>query len=488
MSVANSNVHERKVTLPFVLLMLCLLALLVSLLGLARTASVANERLDQLQESWAAVQDGTVEGSELVANDRLMERMRRPVPAVRSAAFWSLGLALVSVALLAWLLTVARRVAIASHAAEDGREQREQAAVLKLIDEMAPLASGDLRVKATVTESATGGLADAFNYAVSELRWLVGTLGHAAHQVIESVERSRHSAETVAAACSEQSSEIHKSSNYLLNMSGTMAELSGDAADLSVAAQAAVEQAERGVDALSASLNRLSTIRDEADTTTRLMHRLADNVAAIDDRVSDIQEVAKRTDLLALNTTIRASAGSRSATVTDAAADLGRLSDEVAQLAEVLGQATRDIGSLTSTISQDASNTVQSMEHTTAELVAGVDQTQLASDALDAIRQNSLALRQRVVAMADKTVEQSGVVRQLSENMDVINRITRQTANGVTGNADSLDELTELASELRQSVSDFRLPAKNVDEGRKAASTVTSSQARKAADRAVLHE
>ena len=481
----KSSPYEKRLGVPFTLLMLALLALMVSLVALARTASIANERVSELNTAWQAVQEGSVDGSELITTDYLMTRILAPVPAVRDAALWSLGLGVLSLLLLFWLVHAARRADQLMSTSFAGDEQKEQAAVMKLMDEIAPLASGDLRVHATVTDAMTGSLADAFNYAVSELRWLVGTMATSADQVNASVERSRLSAHNVASACAEQSRQIHLSSNDLLSMSAVMADLSADTAESTVAAQSAVDKAEAAAGSLSASLHRLSAIRDEADQTTRLMHRLADNVAAIDERVVNIEDVARQTDLLALNTTIRASAGTRSSSVTDAATDLGRLSDEVAQLAEVLGQATRDIRSLTRTISEDAAQTVQSMDLTMTELSAGLEQTQHASNALDIIRSNSHELRERVVSMAERTVVQSGIVSQLSENMDQINRITQQTAEGVTGNADSLTELKDLAGELKQSLADFRLPTRTV---KLPEQNSTFSTARKAAERAAIHE
>lgn len=479
----NMSNYDKRLGVPFLLLILALFALLVSLFGLQRTAGLANERLSELQLAWVDMQDGILEGSELVVADRLMERVRVPVPVVQNSARWSLGLAVLSVALLVWLVSSARRINQGKVEHNDNIERNEQASILKLLDEMAPLASGDLRVKATVTEAMTGALADAFNYAVSELRWLVGMMGSSALQVDESVKRSRAAANIVAKACSEQTRKIHISSNYLMSMSGAMAEFSADAAESSTAAQAALDKADSGVIALDSSLSRLSIIRDEAETTTRLMHRLVDNVQAIDEHVLAVEDVAKRTDLLALNTTIRASAGSR--TLSDAAADLGRLSDEITQLAEVLGQATRDIGSLTRTISQDASDTVQSMEHTTTELAVGVEQSERVSVALHAMRNDSQAVHLRVVAMAEKNIEHSGIVRQLSENMDVISSFTQQTSEGVNANAESLNDLQELATELRQRLADFRLPAKPSAEKKQ---IKAPSDARRAADRAVIHE
>ena len=490
MSAVAYSSRERKISVPFVLLMLTMVALLVSLMGLARTSALASERMNQLQVAWEAVQDGSVEGSELVVTDRLMDRLRMPVPAMRNAAYWSLGLTMLSMLMFAWLIASNRRADELHAVADNGREQSEQAALLKLLDEMAPLASGDLRVRATVGDTMTGALADGFNYTISELRWLVGVIDHTAGQINDAIERSLSTAETVTRACTEQSGEIHRSSNQLLSMSGSLSEVTTDATDASLTAQKTVEQAERGMKALSVSFNRLAAIRNEADVATRLMRRLAENVAAIDDRVQVIRDIAGRTDLLALNTTIKAAASTRATSPSDAAGDMERLSDEVTQLAEVLGQATRDIFTLTRTISQDAADTVQAMNYTSVELAASVAQTQKASDAFQMIRQVFESIQQRVAAIADKSAQQTGIVRKLSENMDVINHITRQTGDAVSANADSMSELAELSSELKQSLSDFRLPAKPV---RSHASMESgsgpekASLARKAAGRAAIH-
>ncbi len=488
-AVAHSS-RERKLSVPFVLLMLTMIALLVSLMGLARTSALASERMNQLQVAWEAVQDGSVEGSELVVTDRLMDRLRMPVPAMRNAAYWSLGLTMLSMLIFAWYIASNRRADELEAVADKRREHTEQAALLKLLDEMAPLASGDLRVRATVGDTMTGALADGFNYTISELRWLVGVVDHTAGKINEAIERSQSTAESVSRDCTKQSAEIHRSSNQLLSMNGSLSEVTAGAAEASLAAQKTVEQAERGTKALSVSFNRLAAIRNEADVTTRLMQRLVENVAAIEDRVQIIRDIAGRTDLLALNATIRASARTPAASPSEVAADLGRLSDEVTQMAGVLGQATRDIFTLTRTISQDATDTIKSMNYTSVELAAGVAQTQKASDAFQLIRQLSESMQKRVVAIADKSAQQTSTVRQLSENMDVINHITRQTGDAVSANADSLSELAELSGELKQSLSDFRMPAKPVRSSATEAPGVTlekPSLARKAADRAAIH-
>ena len=482
MGTLNNLPKERRLSAPLICLALALLALSVSIVSIFNTASVANTHAIEFQATWQALQDGTVEGSEIVAANRLMAGVLAPAQQLRNAALWSLGIAALCFIVFFWLVFVNRRKLLDRSSKQQGQEATEYSAVMQLTDEMSPLANGDLRASATESDATTAALAGTFNHTIGELRGLVSLLGSSAEQLNDSVDRSRHTSEKVSFACAEQSRQIHRSSNYLFSMSATMSGLSADAAESTLAAQTAVDKAEAGGVALRASLKTLSAIRDEADNTTRLMHRLADNVEAIDERVIRVQEVAKQTDLLALNTTIRASAGLRHASTNDAAADLGRLSDEVAQLAEVLGQATRDIGSLTRVISEDASETVQSMEHIAAELVSGVQQTQHANDALEVIQDNSRALHERVLIMTERCVEQSGIVRLLTENMDQLNQITDQASEGVAINSSSLDELRELSTELRQGITRFHLP--NLQVAPKQEQNLPSA-ARRAADRAV---
>ena len=469
---------------PRMVLAVVLVALLVSLVGLQRGVDLVERRLavagalDAVPGTEAALVLPTERGELVGAFDAGLERGLDALGLRPSGlALVALGLAALAAALMLWIGIDAGRRRELRERADDGRTRREQAAILALLDEISPLASGDLRVRATVSEAMTGALADAFNHAVAELRWLVGTIDGSALRVGDAVNESRESAQRLVGACTVQAREIHRSSNYLATMSETMAQLSAHATECSRIATVSVGEAETGGRAIRESVERLSRIRDEAELATRLMQRLAENASAIDERVETIRDVARRTDLLALNTTIRAAAsaasgfdddelevddtfldGTLSSRGRSASGDLSRLSHEVTQLADLLGGAARDIASLSRTIRQDADDTVRAMDETNRELAAGLAQTEQASGSLESIESVSRELQGLVGDMAEKTLRQSGVVRQLSTNMTVINRITTDTSNEVQATAGALDALNALALELRDGVADFRLP------------------------------
>ena len=67
-----------------------------------------------------------------------------------------------------------------------------------------------------------------------------------------------------------------------------------------------------------------------------------------------------------------------------------------------------------------------------------------------------------IADMAERAVRQSSVVNRLNRNMGVINKITKDTSLGVQRTATGLDELQEMANELKRGVADFRLPPKRI--------------------------
>lgn len=369
----------------------------------------------------------------------------------------------------------------------DGRQRREQSAIVRLLDEITPLAEGDLRIRATVSEASTGAVADAFNFAVDELRRLVRAVTESASLVNSSVNDTRDTAYHMARASSVQAREIHRSSNHLSVMSDTMAQLSAHAVESSRLADISVQHARAGNQAVQSNADGLLRIRDQAEMTSRLMERLVETSSAIHERVQDIQNVAKRTDLLALNATIRSSAQIGNG----GTENVSMLSDDIAYLADTLGRATRDISNLSDLVQQDAIITLKSMEKTVTELDDGRRTAIQASEALTEIDQDSIELNGLISDIASKSLRQAGVVRQLSSNMAVINNITSDSARKLQESSIALETLQSITTELRNSVKGFKLPpvgtkAMNVNTNRPTATKPDQSKS-KATRRTVKH-
>ncbi|EPO7842225.1 type IV pili methyl-accepting chemotaxis transducer N-terminal domain-containing protein [Pseudomonas aeruginosa] len=213
------------------------------------------------------------------------------------------------------------------------KNDRNQAAILRLLDEIADLADGDLTVAATVTEDFTGAIADSINYSIDQLRELVETINQTAVQV-------------AAAAQETQSTAMHL-------------------------AEASEHQA---------------------------------------------QEIAG------------ASA------------------------------ATKQIEALVKTIQTDTNEAVISMEQTTSEVVRGARLAQDAGVALEEIEKVSKTLAALIQNISNAARQQASSAGHISNTMNVIQEITSQTSAGTTATARSIGNLAKMASEMRNSVSGFKLP------------------------------
>jgi twitching motility protein PilJ len=104
-----------------------------------------------------------------------------------------------------------------------------QAAILRLMNELQTVAEGDLTQEATVTEDITGAIADSVNYTVEELRQLVGSVQTTATRVAQTTAQVESTSTELLAASTEQLREIRETGQSVLDMAGRINQVSGQA-------------------------------------------------------------------------------------------------------------------------------------------------------------------------------------------------------------------------------------------------------------------
>jgi len=336
--------------------------------------------------------------------------------------------------------------------------RRNQRAILRLLDEMANLADGDLTVHATVTEEITGAIADSVNFTIDALRTLVTTINSTASQVSQSTEKTQHTATELAQASNQQAREIASASAAVTDMAESMLTVSNDADNSAKVAQQSMDIAQKGAQVVRSTIGSMENIRETIQETSKRIKRLGESSQEIGDIVGLITEIADQTNILALNAAIQAS------TAGDAGRGFAVVADEVQRLAERAGNATKQIEGLVNTIQADTNEAVKSMEISTAGVVSGASKAEEAGVALREIEAVSTELSNLIKGISDSTKKQSKVALSVSETMNVIQEITLQTSEGTEETSASLTALNELSGELGRSVSGFKLPSSN-DEG-----------------------
>lgn len=361
-------------------------------------------------------------------------------------------IALIGVVLLivigAQLLSSSRKRLEESAAANE----RNQQAILRLLDELADLADGDLTTSATVTEDFTGAIADSVNYAIDQLRILVSRINETSTSVSSAAQGTQQTALHLAEASEHQAQEIAGASAAVNEMAVTIDQVSVNAAESAGVAERSVTIANNGAKVVQNTITGMDTIREQIQDTSKRIKRLGESSQEIGDIVSLINDIADQTNILALNAAIQASMAG------DAGRGFAVVADEVQRLAERSAAATKQIEGLVKAIQNDTNEAVMSMEQTTTEVVKGARLAQDAGVALEEIEGVSSSLAELIQSISNAARQQASSAGHISNTMNVIQEITSQTSSGTSATAQSIGNLADMATDLQDSVAGFTLP------------------------------
>ncbi|MBC7191104.1 methyl-accepting chemotaxis protein [Marinobacter sp.] len=362
-------------------------------------------------------------------------------------------------AILAAIIGIALFIGIALYrdaqarlASTQEQNEQNQNAILRLLDELADLADGDLTAEATVTEDFTGAIADSINYAIDQMRGLVQAIRGTAVNVASAAQESQATAMHLADASEHQAQEIAGASAAVNEMAVSIDQVSSNASESSAVAERSVAIAKKGAEVVQNTIRGMDNIREQIQETSKRIKRLGESSQEIGDIVSLINDIADQTNILSLNAAIQASMAG------DAGRGFAVVADEVQRLAERSSAATKQIEALVKTIQSDTNEAVISMEHTTAEVVRGARLAQDAGIALEEIENVSMNLAELIQNISNAARQQSSSAAHISNTMNVIQEITSQTSSGTSATAKSIGNLAEMAAELRSSVAGFTLP------------------------------
>jgi twitching motility protein PilJ len=336
---------------------------------------------------------------------------------------------------------------------EDAKRTNEtnQAAILRLMNELQEVADGNLTVQATVTEDITGAIADSVNYTVEELRGLVGRINNTAEQVSTASTAARDIATRLLTASEQQSREIKDTGDKVLKMASQINEVSRSAGESAKVARASLEAAERGQRAVYNQIAGMNEIREQIQETAKRIKRLGESSQEIGEIVELITDITEQTNVLALNAAIQA------ASAGEAGRGFSVVAEEVQRLADRSAEAAKQIGALVRTIQTDTQDAVAAMEKSTQGVVEGTKLSDAAGTALADIGRVSRQLAELIERIAGNTNEQAQSAGGVAQSIERILAVTDQTSQGTRQAAQSIGQLATLARELKASVARFRV-------------------------------
>ena len=349
-------------------------------------------------------------------------------------------------------LAQGRRVEAESQEHEAKRvNDANQAAILRLMNELQGVAEGDLTQQATVTEDITGAIADSVNYTVEELRTLVSQVQGTVTRVAATTEQVEQNSTELLATSSEQLREIRDTGESVLQMAGRINQVSTQAQETAQVARQSLVAAESGLKAVQNTIGGMNSIRDQIQETSKRIKRLGESSQEIGEITELISDITEQTNVLALNAAIQA------ASAGDAGRGFSVVAEEVQRLAERSADATRQISALVKTIQTDTQDAVGAMERSTQGVVEGTRLSDAAGTALGDIDRVTRQLTDLVTQISQQSLSEAQSANVVAANIQHIFAVTEQTSEGTRSTAQMVRELSRTAEELNQSVARFKI-------------------------------
>ncbi len=409
--------------------------------------------LDNVQKLVASRQSGRAlqQGSEQLLSN--VEQMQNAfaveagrLPLILAGVFGVLMLA--TIGLVGYLYLVNERKRGLESELEN---KRNQEAILRLLNEMGDLADGDLTIRAKVTEDITGAIADSMNYTIDELRALVTGVNNASTQVSAKSQQAQAVSVQLLDAAEKQSKEIQTTTEQVLTVANTLSTVSTNAEESSKVALRSLAAADKGRLAVQNSISGMNDIREQIQETSKRIKRLGESSQEIGEIVELISDITEQTNVLALNAAIQA------ASAGEAGRGFSVVAEEVQRLAERSAEATKQIGAIVKTIQADTQDAVAAMEKSTTGVVEGAKLSDAAGQALNEIDTVTKNLAGLIEKISSDTQTQASSANKVARNMQDILEINRQTTAGTQQTATSIKDLADVASDLKASVSGFKL-------------------------------
>jgi len=342
---------------------------------------------------------------------------------------------------------------VATLAAASRENDQLNHSVIEIMQAVSRLSSRDLTVKVPVTTDVTGAISDALNLMTSQTAQVLRNVNTISGQVADASSRVRARSELAMSVAAEGSKEIDQASMELSETALALKDIAERASQADRVAVEAIASTREALASVRDTVGGISASRELIRETEKRIKRLGERSQEITTTVNLIGNIAERTSMLALNTSMQAVA----------AGEAGRayavVADEVKRLAEGARSATQQISNLVGAIQSETVDTVEAINRAITQVVEISRLAERAGEQMRTTEEKTDLLVTSVRSIAETTDLQSRVSDTLQARAQQIRTSTRHTSDELAHQARETRSLNEYASGLLDSVRVFNLPA-----------------------------
>lgn len=313
------------------------------------------------------------------------------------------------------------------------------------------LKHGELAAFAASTEDLVlAPLLDGFGKVIETLRTFVKEINEAALRLSSSANEVLAASTQHESSSTEQAAAIHETTATMEELKHASAQIAENAGAVARVAEETLNSARSGRGAIGEFIQAMQQIRADGLAVSESITKLLRRVERIGTVVEVIDEIADRSDLLALNAALE---GSRAG---EAGKGFSIVAAEMRRLAENVLDSTKEIKNLITEIREATAAAATAADASRTATEAGERLGSVAASAVEGIlagvQETSDAAR--VINLA--TQQQRTATEQVVASMAEIEDVTRQTTQASKQATSAAAELTQLASRLSELIRRFK--------------------------------
>ncbi|MEL6786042.1 MAG: PhnD/SsuA/transferrin family substrate-binding protein [Cyanobacteria bacterium J06607_15] len=337
--------------------------------------------------------------------------------------------------------------------AAEQQKQREdlENAVVGLMEALEPASDGDLTVRAQLTDGDVGIIADLFNAIIENLKDIAIQVKDSAGQVSSSLVQNEGSVREIAEQAIAEASQIQSALTSVEQMSSSIQEVAENAEKTAVISNDAFTSAKEGNIVMDRTVDSIQGLRTTIGDTSKKIKRLGESAQQISQVVALIDQIALKTNLLAINASVEAAR----------AGELGQgftaVAEQVGALAEQSAKATQEIAHLITGIQQETQEVVAAMETGTSQVVDSTRLVEATKVSLGTVLTKSQEIDRLMKSISTATISQAETSQAVTEVMMLNSQTSQERSLSSSQVAQAIQSTTEILGQLQESVAQFKV-------------------------------
>ncbi|MEL6439320.1 MAG: PhnD/SsuA/transferrin family substrate-binding protein [Cyanobacteria bacterium J06621_8] len=337
--------------------------------------------------------------------------------------------------------------------AAEQKQQREdlENAVVGLMESLEPASEGDLTVRAQLTDGDVGIIADLFNAIIENLKEIALQVKDSAGQVSSSLVQNESSVREIAEKAIAEAEQIQATLSSVEQMSTSIQDVAANAEQTATISNDAFVSAQEGNNVMDQTVESIQGLRTTIGDTSKKIKRLGESAQQISQVVALIDEIALKTNLLAINASVEAAR----------AGELGQgftaVAEQVGALAEQSAKATQEIAQLITGIQQETQEVVAAMETGTSQVVDSTRLVEATKVSLGTVLNKSQEIDRLMKSISAATISQAETSQAVTEVMMLNSKTSQERSQSSSQVAQAIQATTQILGQLQESVAQFKV-------------------------------